>query len=409
MKRLFCLLIIISSNLVQCTGQTLKNIDPTTNQISIGVRNQLYSKILGEEREVWVHVPKSSIYGHKYPVIYLLDGEFHFESVVGIVRSNVINKLMPDMIIVAITNTNRYRDLSTSHIGNDADLSGGGENFTKFIEKELIPYIDSKYPTIQHRTLIGHSLGGLLVLNTLMNHSSLFSNYLAIDPSLSWNNKKLLNESKSTIHKKNFNTKSIYVAIANTISNDINNSMSFEKALKDTTTKTLHFRSIVEFSELLKSNNQLLSKWKYYPNETHGTTPIIALHESIRFLFAWYKFKHWDEFYMPKPKLTGDELVKLITSHHHHISSKLGYTYLPNEAEINRLAYMYLQKKDYNRAFPFFKLNIKNYPESANAYNSIGDYYLAISDKKNAIKYVSKSIDLGGGFDAKQKLEKLKN
>lgn len=401
------MLAIISLQHSVCFGQIHESSDTSENQISIGVRDQLYSEILGEERELWIHVPESSIYGLKYPVLFLLDGEFHFESVVGIVKANVANRLMPEIIVVAITNTDRFRDLTTSHIGDDSNPSGGAENFTKFIESELIPYIEDNYPAISHRTFIGHSLGGLVVANTLLKHSHLFNNYLAIDPSISWGDQKLLDEARMTLKESELQNKSLYVAIANTTNND---EMSFEEALEDTTTATLHLRSIVEFSELAKSNDQLDSDWKYYPDETHGTLPILAKHHAFRFLFSWYNFEHWNEFYAPEPTLTGEELVGLIVSHHDKISDELGYLYLPYEYEMNRLGYMYLGRNDSKRAFPFFELNIKNYPESANAYDSMGDYYnsASIDDTTNAIKYYTKSLELGGVEGTKEKLEELK-
>ena len=69
---------------------------------------------------------------------------------------------------------------------------------------------------------------------------------------------------------------------------------------------------------------------------------------------------------------------------------------------------MFLGKGDFERAFPFFELNIKNYPDSPNSYDSMGDYYISISDTTNAIKYLSKSLELGGVSGTKQKLEELK-
>lgn len=408
MKRLINLIIILSLYQNLCFGQTNNSKDSSANQIIIGIRDQVYSKILDEEREVWIHVPKSSIYGLKYPVIYLLDGEFNFESVVGIVRSNAISRLIPEMIIVSIPNTNRFRDLTTSHTGDDSNPSGGAENFTKFIEDELIPHIDTNYPTTPHRTLIGHSLGGLVVANTFINHSHLFENYLAIDPSLGWDNQKLLNQGRNLVTDTDYGKKSLYIAIANTINNGDETDMTFETALKDTTSNTLHLRSIYEFSELAKSNNQITSEWNYYPNETHGTVPIVAEHHALRFFFSWFKFDHWNEFYAPEPKLTGEELVELFVSHYDKISTELKHTFLPNEYEINDLAYMFLGKGDYERAFPFFELNIKNYPNSPNSYDSMGDYYIGISDTTNAIKYLSKSLELGGVNGTKQKLEELK-
>ncbi|MGD1847127.1 MAG: alpha/beta hydrolase-fold protein [Salibacteraceae bacterium] len=408
MKKFIYLIAILSLLQNTCFGQNQESNNTNTNQISIGVRDQIYSKILGEERSIWVHVPESSIYGLEYPVIFLLDGEFHFESVVGIMRSNAISRLIPEMIIVAIPNTDRYRDLSTSHFGDDSNTSGGADNFTKFIESELIPYIDNNYPTISHRTLIGHSLGGLVVANAFVKYPHLFNNYLAIDPSLGWDNQKLLNEGRQQIKNGNYKSKAIYVAIANTINNGQVADMSFEKALQDTTTATLHLRSIHEFAELTKNNEQLVSEWKYYPDETHKTVPIVAEHHALKFLFSWYEFKDWDKFYTPEPKLTGEQLVELIVSHFNNISEKLGHTYLPEEYEINRLAYMYLGQNDFERASPFFELNINYFPERANAYDSMGDYYNSVSDTANAIKYFSMSLELGGVNGTEEKLEKLK-
>ena len=148
MKRSVYVIIMAVIPISLCFGQSLEDQNADSNRISIGIRDQLHSEVLGEEREIWVHVPESSIYGGKYPVLYLLDGAYHFESVVGIVKANVINRLIPEMIIVAIPNTNRYRDLTTAHIGDDSNPSGGGEHFTKFIGSELIPYIEGKYPAI---------------------------------------------------------------------------------------------------------------------------------------------------------------------------------------------------------------------------------------------------------------------
>lgn len=382
--------------------------NPDPNQITIGVKNILFSETLNEEREVWVHVPRTSVDGRKFPVLYLLDGEYHFESVVGIMKSNVISNIIPEMIIVGIRNTNRYRDLTTSHVGDDANPSGGGDNFIKFIETELIPFIDREYPTIDYKTIIGHSLGGLVVASTLINKSYLFDNYLAIDPSLSWGDQRLLNHTKQTINSLKLEDKSIFIGIANTINNDkTSEAMSFDNALEDTTTNTLHLRSIVEFSELLNLKQDIHSTWKYYPEETHGTVPVIAEHEAFRFLFSWYKFKHWDKFYAQELKHNGDELVGILVKYYEDISKIMRHSFLPKEREVNRLAYFYLDKKDYERALPFFELNIKNFPKSANAYDSIGDYYNSVTDKMNAIKYFKKSMEHGGVDGTHQKLEEL--
>ncbi|WP_017495283.1 hypothetical protein [Flavobacterium sp. WG21] len=56
-----------------------------------------------------------------------------------------------------------------------------------------------------------------------------------------------------------------------------------------------------------------------------------------------------------------------------------------------------------------FKLNVANYPKSANLYDSLGDFYEANGDKKNAIASYEKALLLDKNFsEAKGKLEKLK-
>lgn len=89
------------------------------------------------------------------------------------------------------------------------------------------------------------------------------------------------------------------------------------------------------------------------------------------------------------------------------ISRLVQCAFLPYEYEVNNLAYMFLGKGDYERAFPFFELNIQNYPTSANVYDSMGDYYNSISDTTNAIKYFTKSLEMGEVEGTKEKLNEL--
>lgn len=109
------------------------------------------------------------------------------------------------MILVGISNQDhRTRDLTTSQISNRNgapmnEETGGAETFLSFIEKELIPEIDKSYATTGYKTLIGHSYAGLFTINALIKHPHVFNNYIAIDPSLDWDNQKLLKQAKEKI------------------------------------------------------------------------------------------------------------------------------------------------------------------------------------------------------------------
>jgi predicted alpha/beta superfamily hydrolase len=143
----------------------------TAKPISIGVVDSFKSALLNEKRELLISVPKSFAANKtlRYPVVYLLDGDTYFQSCTATIDHLSAangNAVIPEMIVVGLPNIDRVRDLTTSvTIQNPG--SGGAEKFTSFLEKELIPYIEKHYPTAPFRMLVGHSLGGLFVMNAL--------------------------------------------------------------------------------------------------------------------------------------------------------------------------------------------------------------------------------------------------
>ena len=165
-----------------------------TDQVIIGTVDTIESTILNEQRRLLIHVPEGSdenVFTKKtYPVLYLLDGGGHFNSTVGMLHqlSKINgNTICPEMIVVGILNTNRTRDL-TPYKTTPAETpmlppqmaaqTGGGDNFMAFVEKELIPHIEAKYPTEPYKVFVGHSFGGLTVLNTFLKKPTLsFTNY----------------------------------------------------------------------------------------------------------------------------------------------------------------------------------------------------------------------------------------
>ena len=389
------------------------------NKIVIGTVDSLYSKVLGEQRKIWVHVPNdddNSIYlPQRYPVVYLLDGDAHFYSVSGIIQqlSEVNgNTVCPDMIVVAIPNTNRARDLTPTHVapnGNDSGFnnrirnSGGGETFTTFLEKELIPHIDSLYPTAPYRVFIGHSLGGLMVVNTLINHPNLFSAYLAIDPSLWWDDQKLLKQAETDLSSKRYDNKTLFLAIANTM----DPGMDTIQVVKDTTGKTRHIRSILEFAKALSAdpNNGLRWRYKYYNEDNHGSVPLIAEYDALHFMFDFYPMADANKLFDSTYKI--DSAVAMLQAHYRNVSKSMNYQVLPPEALVNGMAYGCMQNGMMDKAYAFFKMNIDNYPQSFNVYDSMGDYYAAKKDKQHAIEYYKKALTLRPFPDTQKKLDDL--
>lgn len=405
-----CLITILLSCLILFVkGQN------TNNQVVIGTIDTIHSKILNEKRTIWVYAPKSdprSGFGKvTYPVVYLLDGDGHFSSVTSMIRqlSEGFTSFFPQMIVVGILNTDRMRDLTPTHIKGSPDYgdstifktTGGGDKFMSFMEKELMPYIDSAYSTAPYRMFIGHSLGGLMVIDALFHHKKLFNSYVAIDPSLWYDDRSLLKQTAQLLNTENFSKESLYIAIANTMKPG----MDTGRVRADVTNNTSHIRSILDFTTILKKDKKSGLKWdyRYYNEDDHGSVPLISEYDALRFIFKSYRLPSWDV-------LTDStyNTYDVVTDHFRKISAEWGYEVRPPEQFINSLGYNFLGKKQFDKSFSFFDLNIRNYPESFNVYDSMGDFYKAKGDAPKAKEFYGKALKIMDNPVTREKINKIK-
>lgn len=143
--------------------------------IKIGQRDSVESKILKETRNLIVSLPKGyHTSDQKYPILLVLDGTEN-----NLIDARLVTyNLRLDMIIVAISNTDRDRDMMPLSAPSYEVKNPAAEKFLSFIEKELIPYIDKNYRTSSVRTIRGRSLSGLFVMYAFLAKPELFSNYI---------------------------------------------------------------------------------------------------------------------------------------------------------------------------------------------------------------------------------------
>ena len=125
-------------------------------------------------------------------------------------------------------------------------------------------------------------MGGLQVINILLKHQQLFDDYIAIDPSMWWDDEKLLNESAAILHDKTFENKKLFLAIAN----ESEKRMSMEQVKKDTSAKTILIRPSFSLAEFVEKNkkNKLTFEWKFYPHEHHMTVNTPATYDGLKFI-----------------------------------------------------------------------------------------------------------------------------
>jgi predicted alpha/beta superfamily hydrolase len=119
----------------------------TISPIRIGYTIKLNSIVLNEIRAIYIYLPDNYKKNHNsYPVLYLLDAETNFKPVCGVVDILSRWKIIPELIVVGLPNTDRMRDL-TPTLDRKFKIGGGGNNFLGFLKEELVPYIDQNYNT----------------------------------------------------------------------------------------------------------------------------------------------------------------------------------------------------------------------------------------------------------------------
>ena len=254
--------------------------------ICTGSADTVYSRVLQEERAYWIHLPENyaDSVQKTYPVIYLLDGDLFFHALVAVQRSYSRGRqpVMPECIIVGILNTDRTRDFTPSksayrrdgkRYDGDMETGGGSESFTNYLTNELRNKITKTYRTNNFNIIIGHSFGGLFVLNTLLFYSELFNIYVALDPSFWWDNGKFSKEADKLFETKQFKEVKLYLGIAAKIRTDANN-INLSTAtnfINNTLPKAIE--------------NGLTVKYKIFLDETHGTVPIPGISDALKIIF----------------------------------------------------------------------------------------------------------------------------
>ncbi|GAB3850120.1 alpha/beta hydrolase [Hymenobacter terrigena] len=186
----------------------------------IGQTFTLESKALGETRRINVYLPAAYTDSAtvRLPVLYMPDGGLaeDFLHVAGLVQVLTGNGGMRPFILVGIENTQRRRDL-TGPTTNAEDKKiapkvGGSAAYRQFLREELMPQVKQRYRTTAETAIVGESLAGLFVVETLLLEPKLFNTYLAFDPSLWWNNGQLAEQGIKLVHAAGRPPVTVYLA-----------------------------------------------------------------------------------------------------------------------------------------------------------------------------------------------------
>jgi predicted alpha/beta superfamily hydrolase len=346
--------------------------------IPIGERLTLPSMTMGEERTILVSLPES--YGwsaQKYPVLYLTDAQWQFEQTRASAAFLARNGMMPEIIIIGVTSTDRTSDLYATRADfKDRDriilfpASGHADRFLDFMEKELIPWSDAKYRTAPLRILAGHSAGGNFALHVMRVKPTLFQTIIAASPWLAWDER-----------------------------NELKQLLPF-LASSDVRARTLFFTSADEGPEM-KTNIEALTlalharkdaflRWDSvrYPNESHDSAVLKSYYDAFRMIFAGWSYPR-----DPESGLLAGSLDDL-KSYYAKLGERLGFPLVPPEATVNELGYQFLQTGRLDDSLTVFRFNRDLNPTSANVWDSLGDALDHSGKMDDALASYRKAVSL---------------
>jgi predicted alpha/beta superfamily hydrolase len=389
MIKLISRLILIITIISSCKNKT--TLKKNLNQISIATKHVINSKILKENRDILISLPE----GYQkttanYPILVLMDGMQNIKHAIGSIELLTRTGSIPPIIVVGIKSINRSKDFSPT-ISENSPGSGNGPNYLEFIEKEVLPFINSNYRTHPFIVLEGHSLGGLFTAYALIEKPDLFDAHIIMSPSFWWNQEEFIKKS-GPYFKGNPNLdKAIYFSIGE----------------DESSSKWGMRKELSNFVDSLKANKPKNLRFKHteFKNEGHMSSPLLGTYFGLKWIFS--------------DMLYTDEQIENYTdeafiAHEQRMMNKYG-----SEAKQSAESYVSMSnyvssKKKYKSAITILKRGVEAYDYDiflkynlAKAYEKDKNILQAIATYKAAIK-TSKKHKFAYEDRLQKEIEKLK-
>jgi len=346
------------------------------DDVVIGKSLTMTSKILKREVPVLISVPDGYDAGStNYPVLYDL-GSFNFTYDCGAVEMLARGMYIPNMIVVGVPGIQGgYVPTLFEERGEEpagADLS------IKFLREELIPFVEKNYRTNNFRILYGHSIHGLFTMYTLFNYPDLFMAYVAGSPWFQNNNQYWLKNIEKMAKVRKVDDKFLFMTVG-----------------KEEDELTLD--TFKELEKWMSAKPITGLTWKSaWVEGTHGSMVGRNIYDGLQYIFSGWR--------LPNEVLRNVDLGGIQKYVKTRLAkwAKHGFdesAILP-EQTINRLGYYLLGGKEYEKAVEIFSYNIERFPKSFNAHDSLGEAYMVMGDKENAVKYYQLAVELNPGDTA---------
>ncbi len=362
-------ILIFISTLLFNSGQELCVAQKDGDDIAIGKYRMIHSDVLDEDRLLFIHLPQT--YGDTqltYPVLYLLYADLYnyFSDATVVTEKLGLTGEIPPVIIVGVANTNRYRDLLPAK-KRSRDEGGGADNFLRFIEEELIPYVEKTYRTKNFRILAGPQAGAVFGLYALITKPKLFNAVLSENPFMNPENAEFLYPRAELLFQQT----------------EFLNNFLYIKCEKNERSQDLEYAE--KLAKLMESEKPEGFRFKVEFRDPSGYfIPPLPFKEGLRMLFASYKL----------PDNFQSNTVRDIINYYEKLSEEYGFEVdLPSRMMFFEGIKLSQQGKT-KEAIEVFEHQLSLYPKSLNALMQLGEIYRRMGDLEKARQYYRTFLDI---------------
>lgn len=330
----------------------------------LGERVSIESNVLSQTRELQILLPEN-YHANKattYPVIYLLDGDYNMHGISGMLDL-LANKgqLIPDVILVGIADkgTTQYRQFMTpadltpmnDKSSEKVDIKQGAAEFLTFITDEVKPYIQKHYRTADNTTLLGQSMGGLFVLNALLEKPDEFNHYIAISPSVWVAEQGIVKKAKAKFSSSQHQPVNLFLSLAD-----------------ETRMGQYDFINLLDLGQ----PKNIQWSFKHYADENHNSIGLIAFRDNLKNIY-----KQW---YISEKLLTKFNEPEDIVSYYHALLGEYKVNQVIPSASIKAMVRHHYRHNKLAELPAFIEAATKKLPASKQAFIAMQASYVSHFD-----------------------------
>ena len=281
--------------------------------LTFGHTETINSEAFSGQREYYVHLPESyeKEQDRKYPILYILHGQWDLLSTVAVV--DAISNAIPELIVIGV-NSKGLELRPPKNVDDSVNIKG--EQFRSFFVNEFLPHIKQTYRVADFSILSGHSNSGRFVLNSFLDNPRLFNAYFAFSPSLD----------DGVINKR---------VMENVPAFTDSHSILFMTLANEGEHMQVPYGELIALIDQPKSNSTRFFH-KEFPEQSHASTKIVSMLFSLESLFDGWQ---------PSGATQREGLAGL-RSHYSGLTEKYGFNVQIPMHFILRITYFYSASDD---------------------------------------------------------------